>query len=49
MSYDYYSVMIYCTITNMNRPGYFYSKELNLDYPEYNNAATPTLTIKYQP
>ena len=49
MSYDYYSVMIYCTITNMNWPGYFYSKELNLDYPEYNNAATPALAIKYQP
>lgn len=45
---EYYSVMISTPEPDINSACFFYSKELNNLHPEYEDAATPVLWIKYK-
>jgi len=46
--HNYYCVMITTPAPNVNSACSFYSKELGVIYPEYGDAATPVLWIKYK-
>jgi hypothetical protein len=46
--HNYYSVMVSTPSLSVFSSSYFYSKELKVLYPEYGDAATPVLWIKYK-